>query len=98
MGKEKNPFELWLEEQRATATPARARPRSAEYTAHLRSPEWARLRDRALAHADWRCQLCNRPDDLDAHHRTYERLGHEHLEDLTVLCRTCHDRHHDAMP
>lgn len=27
---------------------------------------------------------------LDVHHRTYERLGNESPDDLTVLCRDCH--------
>ena len=38
---------------------------------------------------------------LEVHHLTYERLGHEHPEDLIVLCPACHAaehglEHHDA--
>ena len=43
--------------------------------------------------ANWKCQVCNESNDkvvLDAHHRTYERLGDELPEDITVLCRDCH--------
>ena len=40
------------------------------------------------------CQRCEKsfhPSELDVHHRTYERLGHELPSDLQVLCRvTCH--------
>lgn len=28
------------------------------------------------------------------HHKTYERLGAERMEDLEVLCHGCHARHH----
>jgi len=40
--------------------------------------------------AGGRCQVCNSPDGLEAHHRTYERLGDELPGDLTCLCRKCH--------
>jgi hypothetical protein len=40
--------------------------------------------------------VCNSDKQLDAHHRTYERIFNEEPGDLTVLCRKCHDRHHDA--
>ncbi|MGB1016598.1 MAG: hypothetical protein ACPG4T_20845, partial [Nannocystaceae bacterium] len=45
------------------------------YFSHLRSPRWAELRRRAIEAAGGRCTLCNSPDDLQAHHRTYERFG-----------------------
>jgi hypothetical protein len=35
------------------------------------------------------------PDDLEAHHRTYERRGEELPEDLTALCPTCHRWFHE---
>ena len=31
--------------------------------------------------------------DLQLHHKTYESLGHERMEDLDLLCSACH---HDA--
>ncbi len=31
---------------------------------------------------------------LEFHHKTYERLGHELLEDLEMLCPECHARQH----
>jgi 5-methylcytosine-specific restriction endonuclease McrA len=63
---------------------------SAQYKAHLRSPEWARIRREALARAGHRCAMCGRRKapgrPLQVHHNTYENLGHERPEDLTVLC------------
>lgn len=67
------------------------------YSAYLLSPEWRRRRDQALALAEHRCQLCNAGEEdswLQAHHRTYERLGREAPGDLTVLCKECHDYFH----
>lgn len=65
-----------------------------DYKEYMQSREW---RDRAnivKAHANWRCRICNRHESevtLDAHHNTYERLGHERLSDLICLCRDCHE-------
>jgi 5-methylcytosine-specific restriction endonuclease McrA len=42
--------------------------------------------------------VCNATTSLDVHHRTYERFGHEDVDDLTVLCRTCHDLFHARLP
>ncbi len=65
-----------------------------DYSTYIRSDEWRETATAAKVRADWRCQVCNRPSTdvtLDAHHRTYERLGHELPEDITVLCRDCHE-------
>jgi hypothetical protein len=68
--------------------------RSAEYDAYLLSPQWQELRQQALERDGHRCRVCNSAKRLDVHHRTYERFGHEDLDDLTVLCRGCHERYH----
>lgn len=70
---------------------------SVDYHAYLRSPEWQVIRRLALER-DGGCVVCYRADRLDVHHRTYERLGHELLSDVTVLCRDCHAKHHDKLP
>jgi hypothetical protein len=33
-------------------------------------------------------------EDLQVHHRTYERRGAELADDLVVVCRQCHEIHH----
>lgn len=33
-------------------------------------------------------------DELHVHHRTYERLGEERLDDVEILCEACHDKEH----
>jgi hypothetical protein len=65
------------------------------YQDYLRSPEWQNKRTWALKWADYRCQVCNSPDRLEVHHRTYQNLGQELPGDLTVLC---HKHHKLLMP
>ncbi len=80
-----------------TTTPKRMTSR--EYReVYLRSEHWAATRLQALDAADYRCRVCNAEHGLDVHHRTYERLGAERPDDLTVLCRRCHSRFHDVLP
>lgn len=71
---------------------------SKEYRAYLESDAWKRLRALAIERAGGRCQLCNvAAPTLHVHHRTYERLGHELLDDLTVLCPADHRRYHQPV-
>lgn len=66
------------------------------YEAYLRSPHWQKLKKKALARASWRCQLCGIAAPLEVHHRNRKReLGREQLEDLTCLCRDCHQMFYD---
>jgi len=68
--------------------------RGMPYVEYLQTPEWRKRRDRALHLAGWRCHRCQKKHDLQVHHRTYERLGEEHDDDLEVLCVGCHEGHH----
>jgi len=66
---------------------------SIDYHKYINSSEWRAKADAAKQRVGFRCQVCNRPSSevqLDAHHRTYERLGNELPGDITVLCRDCH--------
>lgn len=65
------------------------------YREYLRTPEWRVTRAQALERAGNCCSLdVTHADDLEVHHRTYERVGHELAADLVVLCHDCHDLHH----
>lgn len=69
--------------------------RAMPYQDYLQTPEWGKTRGAALRRSNYRCQVCNtNKRTLDVHHRTYERLGHEHYTDLLVLCRECHGTFH----
>jgi hypothetical protein len=66
------------------------------YSGYIQSTAWreshARLGELALS--GFRCRTCNLGRDevaLQVHHRTYQRLGHELIADLTTLCVECHE-------
>jgi 5-methylcytosine-specific restriction endonuclease McrA len=67
------------------------------YAEYLRTAHWQRQRALALDQAGHTCDLCGRPDRLEVHHRTYERVGFERQRDLIVLCHDCHRDHHKAL-
>lgn len=69
-----------------------------DYKTYLESDAWRARADAAKRRAGYRCQLCNRSRTqviLNVHHRTYERLGNEQPDDLTVLCGDCHKTYED---
>jgi 5-methylcytosine-specific restriction endonuclease McrA len=66
--------------------------RFVDYWAVLASDGWAVRAKAAKRRAGFKCQVCNGVEGgLQAHHRTYERLGREDDADLTVLCAVCHE-------
>jgi hypothetical protein len=75
--------------------------RRLQYRDYLCTSHWKRVRAWALDRARHACALCPETKRLQVHHRSYARLGCEQPEDLVVLCRTCHERHHgmiDPLP
>ena len=64
---------------------------SVDYEEYLKSTAWKMRASDAKRRAGHRCQVCHSADRLEAHHRTYERLGHEDHADITVLCHECHE-------
>lgn len=65
-----------------------------EYETYMASRDWFARRKAALAMQKV-CQRCGAHDHLEVHHRSYENLGRETLDDLEVLCDECHDREHE---
>lgn len=65
----------------------------ASYADYLRSPAWADVRKRYFKRQKGfvGCSLCPSSDRIMLHHRTYERVGAEELDDLVPLCPTCHE-------
>jgi len=64
------------------------------YNDYIKTEEWRQRAEAAKVRAGHRCQICNRATSrvtLTVYHRTFERLGHEQPEDLTVLCRGCYE-------
>ena len=67
------------------------------YQDYLKSSIWAEKRKLALNRADNKCKDCGAifvsASSLDVHHLTYDRVGgNEKLDDLKVLCYTCHQK------
>lgn len=72
-----------------------------KYEGYMQSKRWFAKRKHKLLVANYTCERCGYCSytaavdiPLDVHHKTYEHLGDEPLEDLEVLCRRCHTQHH----
>ena len=64
--------------------------------AYMASSQWRDIRLTVIKRDRYECQMCGIDGvPLEVHHITYERLGHEHYDDLVSLCRTCHQSVHD---
>lgn len=71
-------------------------PRSS-YQAYLRSDHWRSFKKRyRQSDRPQQCQGCG-SKYYELHHVTYERLGHEHLDDVVPLCRFCHKTMHGIL-
>ncbi len=64
------------------------------YNDYLRSEHWKKVRSEALTASDNKCLLCSSKQDLNVHHKTHATIRKESLNDLIVLCDTCHRKHH----
>jgi 5-methylcytosine-specific restriction endonuclease McrA len=82
--------------RRLLKDPQPSHPSWVDYNSYLKSTEWQQQRRKALSYAENRCQICNHQGKaaLHVHHRSYERIGNENPEDLTVLCSRCHALFH----
>lgn len=62
------------------------------YTDYLRTDHWKNLRKQIIEKYGGECQRCHDivGESGNVHHKTYKRLGHERLTDLTLYCNKCH--------
>lgn len=68
------------------------------YYEYIASKEWQRKRLARIKLDGYKCHICGSSRNLNVHHLTYERLGHEDMEDLMTLCRSCHEKVHEIEP
>ena len=65
-----------------------------QYHEYITGPDWAEQRKRFFRSKmpKEQCQACGRvwEPGFHLHHRTYKRLGEEHLGDLLLMCADCH--------
>ena len=74
----------------------KARHEGVDYAVHLGGLYWRRIRYRKFIAVDWICERCgDQPAELEAHHRHYDTLGFEEIDDLEALCGECHRLEHD---
>lgn len=62
---------------------------------YLKSLHWQFLRWRKrmwtlLTKGVVNCEKCGNKTSLQYHHITYNRIGHERLSDLQIICSRCH--------
>lgn len=73
--------------------------RGMEYQEYLLTREWRLRREQKLQSVEHHCQGCEwQGPPLEVHHRCYDWVGDELLQDLTVYCRECHQRQHGISP
>ena len=66
------------------------------YKQYLETKHWKAIRESKLKETGYKCQLCSKTDiKLHVHHNTYERIGDEDMNDLIVLCESCHKKFHN---
>lgn len=66
------------------------------YSEYLKTPHWKNLSQIVKSINKKTCFYCgeNKNVSLNAHHKTYERKGHENLSDLICICSNCHNLIH----
>ena len=70
------------------------RQRQEEYRRYLKTDHWKVTRAEALRRGHYKCHDCGSTTNLQVHHLTYARRGHERQSDLVVVCDKCHKKRH----
>lgn len=68
---------------------------SFDYEEYLNSSKWRCISDKRKRHDHYECVFCHSKENLNVHHKTYDRLGNEDLKDLITVCKSCHIKIHD---
>lgn len=69
-----------------------------DYNKYMSSGYWKDIKEQILERDKHKCRLCNSKKNLQVHHRTYDNLYHEDLEELITLCKKCHYIVHKRNP
>lgn len=74
----------------------KSRIQNMDYQDFLKTPYWKAIALYVKEKAGKKCSMCGATKALEVHHLTYDNHGDElhHLEDLTCICRKCHENLH----
>jgi 5-methylcytosine-specific restriction endonuclease McrA len=64
------------------------------YQDYIDSDQWRMMRAGLFYLRGEKCERCGAEKNLHIHHKTYDRLYCELLEDLEILCASCHKKEH----
>lgn len=66
-----------------------------DYKEFLQTPYWKTI-SCFLKIKKQKCEICGNAYNLHTHHKTYDHHGYEleYMEDLQVICETCHQKTH----
>jgi hypothetical protein len=67
-------------------------PKSARmgYKIYIRSLDWQKKREKAFEILGRKCAICEKESNLEVHHKSYENLYEERINDVVILCIVCH--------
>jgi 5-methylcytosine-specific restriction endonuclease McrA len=65
------------------------------YEKYIHSTQWKLMREWLFHFRGKKCEQCNKTNNLNVHHLTYDHLYHEKPTDLIILCRECHKKAHN---
>lgn len=70
-----------------------------KYHQYLHSEKWENIKNTLFNIRGKNCEKCTNTKYLQVHHLTYKHLYNEivHLEDLIILCKTCHKKEHNLI-
>lgn len=65
---------------------------------YLKSDEWRRKRNHIISRDSGKCVICDKTNNLNVHHITYNHVYNEPSEHLLTVCRDCHENIHSDTP
>lgn len=66
-----------------------------KYREYLISKKWWAYKRAIYFLYEEECFICMSKKNLIVHHKTYDRLYNEDLDDLVLVCGECHSKIHD---
>ena len=66
------------------------------YREYLQSDHWKAFRKRYYQRYGYKCTICGSTENINLHHKTYNRLGKEWLMDVISLCEIHHHEFHGS--